>query len=199
MKRSIDMFLAATAICFSLPMFAVVFAILYFSSEGPVFYRHRRVGRNGREFYCLKFRTMVVDSDAALTAYLSANPSVRETWEQTRKLKDDPRVTAFGRVLRKSSVDELPQLLNILKGDMSFVGPRPIVGQEVPLYGSHIDDYYRVRPGLTGLWQVARSDAFSFSERVTMDTTYVRNQSLLFDLYIIARTIPVVFTARGCY
>jgi exopolysaccharide production protein ExoY len=169
------------------------------SSAAPSFYRHRRVGLNGTPFDCLKFRTMVVKSDEALRRHLAANSDAAREWETSQKLKRDPRVTPLGRTMRKASVDELPQLVNILKGEMSFVGPRPIVAAEVPKYGECIGHYLRARPGLTGPWQVSGRNDVDYSTRVTLDRHYVEQWSFRRDLTIIASTVRVVVTARGSY
>jgi exopolysaccharide production protein ExoY len=166
---------------------------------GPAFYRHRRIGLNGVPFECLKFRTMAVDADAVLQRHLAANGEAAREWEQSHKLKRDPRVTPLGSALRKTSLDELPQLLNILKGEMSFVGPRPIVDAEVPKYGAFITHYLAARPGLTGPWQISGRNDVAYATRVALDRHYVEQWSLWRDLAIIARTVRVVVTARGCY
>ena len=162
-------------------------------------FAHKRIGQHGKEFPCYKFRTMCVDADARLKEYLAANPEAREEWERDFKLKDDPRVTRVGRVLRRTSLDELPQLLNVLKGQMSLVGPRPIVKAEIPRYGSYIADFYMVRPGITGMWQVnGRSDT-TYDERVQMDSWYVRNWSVWLDLSLLWKTVSVVLNHKGAY
>ena len=161
--------------------------------------KHRRVGRGGVLFPCFKFRTMVVNAEDVLQEHLDADVDARQEWSATRKLKSDPRITPIGRMLRKSSVDELPQLLNVLRGEMSLVGPRPIVEPEVHHYGAVIHQYLKVRPGLTGSWQVSgRSDA-SYARRVQMDADYVRNWSFGRDLIILIKTVPAVLTSRGSY
>ncbi|GJE62694.1 UDP-glucose:undecaprenyl-phosphate glucose-1-phosphate transferase [Methylobacterium trifolii] len=172
-------------------------ACIKLSSRGPVLFRHSRIGLNGQRFDCLKFRTMHVDGHAVLEKHLAENVCARAEWERTQKLRDDPRVTALGKVLRKSSVDELPQLINILRGEMSVVGPRPIVQAEIVRYGTHIHDYCSVRPGLTGLWQVSGRSDVDYAQRVAFDCEYVLRRSFLLDLAIILRTLPVVFAARG--
>lgn len=150
-------------------------------------------------FPCLKFRTMVVDADDALRRHLSTNAAAREEWEATRKLKEDPRITGLGQVLRRSSVDELPQVINILRGEMSIVGPRPIVPDEAVHYGAQFDTYCSVRPGLTGLWQVEGRNDVSYQHRVQLDSRYAISWTFRSDLLIIARTVPAVVFARGVY
>ena len=160
---------------------------------------HQRIGRNGVGFGCLKFRSMVRDADEVLRGHLAGNAAARAEWAQTRKLKADPRVTPLGRILRQSSVDELPQLLNVLRGDMSLVGPRPIVEQEVQYYGAAINHYHRVRPGLTGHWQVSGRSDVSYPSRIQMDVDYVDRIRFGRDLLIMLKTVPVVVTWRGSY
>jgi lipopolysaccharide/colanic/teichoic acid biosynthesis glycosyltransferase len=170
-----------------------------FSSPGAIFFRQQRIGAGGRPFSCLKFRTMVVDSEQQLVTYLANNPVARQEWEDERKLKYDPRVTPFGALLRKTSLDELPQLLNIVRGEMSLVGPRPIVLAEVSKYGEYIQYYNAVSPGLTGLWQVSGRNDIGYRQRVMLDTFYVRNWSLWLDFMILMRTIPAVMKKDGAY
>ncbi|KAB1069576.1 sugar transferase [Methylobacterium planeticum] len=196
-KRAFDITVALIAV-FALSLVFVLVAIaIKLSSRGPVLFKHGRIGRNGERFDCLKFRTMHAAGDAILRDHLDAHPAARAEWQATQKLHHDPRITALGRVLRKSSVDELPQLINILRGDMSLVGPRPIVQSEVPRYGAHIRAYCSVRPGLTGLWQVSGRSDTSYDQRVAFDCEYVARRTFLYDLGIILRTLPAVFAARG--
>lgn len=169
------------------------------TSPGPIFFRQERIGAGGQPFYCLKFRTMVVDAERQLEAYLASNPVARQEWEAERKLKYDPRITSFGVFLRKTSFDELPQLLNIVRGEMSLVGPRPVVLEEIPKYGEYIQYYYAVSPGLTGLWQVSGRNDINYRQRVMLDTFYVRNWSLWLDFMILLRTIPAVLKKDGAY
>ncbi|CAD7038432.1 exopolysaccharide biosynthesis protein [Pseudorhizobium endolithicum] len=198
-KRGFDISAAALALIVFSPIFLMIMALVKFSDGGSVFYGHRRVGHNGRYFHCLKFRTMVVNGEEVLRKHLQANPQAAEEWRATRKLRSDPRVTAVGTVLRKLSLDELPQLINILRGDMSVVGPRPVVDEELGIYDSHAVYYLRTRPGLTGLWQISGRNDVSYETRIAFDTHYVQNWSLIQDLIIIAKTIPAVCLSRGSY
>lgn len=198
-KRSFDMASAALALLIFSPIFLLIAALVKFSDPGPIFYGHRRVGHNGRYFHCLKFRTMAMNGDEMLRQYLAANPEAAEEWRATRKLKNDPRVTAVGAVLRKLSLDELPQLLNIIRGEMSVVGPRPVVDEELSYYESDAAYYLSTRPGLTGLWQISGRNDVSYKTRVAFDTQYVQNWSMRQDVFIIVKTIPAVCLSRGSY
>lgn len=155
-------------------------------------FSHSRVGFGGKPFNCYKFRSMVANSEEVLKAYLEANPDLSMEWEETHKIRNDPRVTLLGWMLRKSSLDELPQLFNIIRGDMSCVGPRPIVKDELNRYGDHLGEYLRTRPGLTGLWQVSGRSSMDYASRVALDSQYVRNWSVWLDVVILFRTIFAV-------
>jgi exopolysaccharide production protein ExoY len=198
-KRLIDIMFAGFWLTFFLPLFGVIALLIKFSDGGPVFYRHWRVGHARRPFECLKFRTMVMDADEVLHLHLAQSTAAQSEWNASRKLKKDPRVTAVGWLLRKLSLDELPQLINILRGEMSIVGPRPIVSDEVQMYGQHAEFYFRARPGLTGLWQISGRNDRSYDERVALDCAYVTSWSLRTDFVIIARSVPVVLSSRGSY
>lgn len=198
-KRGFDIMAAVTAIVLLLPLVALIALAIKLWDRGPVFYRHRRIGLNGTAFDCLKFRSMVVNGDEVLARHLASNSEAAREWEETQKLKRDPRITPLGASMRKTSIDELPQLLNILKGEMSFVGPRPIVTAEVPKYGDCIAHYLRARPGLTGPWQVSGRNDVTYATRVALDRSYVDEWSFRRDLVIIAKTVRVVMSARGCY
>jgi exopolysaccharide production protein ExoY len=197
-KRAVDICIACTALILLAPIFLLVAFLVRGSDGGSAFYRHKRLGHNGQYFYCLKFRTMLPNADEVLARHLE-NRDAAEEWASTRKLKEDPRVTRLGEVLRKSSVDELPQLINVVKGEMSIVGPRPIVDAEVPKYGSAIQHYFRARPGVTGAWQVSGRNSLSYANRVKLDREYVTNWSNRRDFAIILRTVPVVLSARDSY
>ncbi len=183
----------------ALPLFMMMIVVLRCLQGRPIFIGHQRVGRDGKRFRCLKFRSMVADADSVLERHLVEDPAARAEWAATRKLRGDPRITPLGRILRKSSMDELPQLLNVLRGDMSLVGPRPIVETEMVHYGPHIGDYCRVRPGLTGQWQVSGRSDVSYRSRVDLDIDYIHRLSLGRDIYILLKTIPAVMTSRGSY
>jgi exopolysaccharide production protein ExoY len=198
-KRTLDVAGAVLGILFLSPLLLVVATLVKLTDGGSIFYGHKRVGRYGREFRCWKFRTMVQNGDEVLERHLADNPEARQEWLATRKLQDDPRVTRVGGVLRKLSLDELPQLLNIVTGEMSIVGPRPVVSDELRYYGSHAHCYLRARPGLTGLWQVSGRNDVSYDARVAFDRQYVENWTFVSDLSIIARTIPAVCLSRGSY
>ena len=157
-----------------------------------ILFSQPRVGLHGRPFDCLKFRTMIPGAEAALEAYLQSNPAARREWDASRKLQHDPRISSIGRFLRRSSLDELPQLLNVLRGDMSCVGPRPVVQAELPRYGVHMADYLSVRPGLTGLWQVSGRSHLSYDDRVALDADYIKHWTLMRDVVILFKTIPAV-------
>jgi exopolysaccharide production protein ExoY len=198
-KRVFDVSAAACGLVFISPIFLLIMLLVKLSDRGPAFYGHRRIGHNGQTFRCLKFRTMVVNGDAVLKEHFRNNPAAQEEWRLTRKLQNDPRVTAVGSVLRKLSLDELPQLINILRGDMSIVGPRPVVEEELELYEASAIYYLRARPGLTGLWQISGRNDVSYAQRVAFDTHYVKNWSMVRDISIIAKTIPAVCLSRGSY
>ena len=198
-KRPLDVFLVLCFALVFLPFLLLIALALLIAQGRPILVSHQRVGRNGIGLGCLKFRSMVRNSDEVLSAYLAGNAAARAEWAQSRKLKSDPRVTQLGRVLRRSSVDELPQLLNVLRGDMSLVGPRPIVEQEVQYYGTAITHYHRVRPGLTGHWQVSGRSDVSYPSRIQMDVDYVDRIRFGRDLLIMLKTLPVVVTWRGSY
>ena len=198
-KRALDLVLAMIALILFSPLILMVALAIWLTDPGPVFYGHRRVGLGGRAFRCLKFRSMASDGDRVLEAHLAAHPEARAEWQATRKLKDDPRVTRLGRVLREYSVDELPQLINVLRGEMSFVGPRPVVAEELARFGPQAALYLAARPGITGLWQVSGRSDTTYEERVALDSRYVTTWSILGDLWIVLRTVPAVLGARGSY
>jgi Undecaprenyl-phosphate galactose phosphotransferase WbaP len=177
----------------------LLLALLLRREGGPVLYRHTRIGRGGKAFACLKFRTMLPDAERVLSGILERDPALKAEWLRDHKLKEDPRVTAVGRLLRRTSLDELPQLWNVLKGDMSLVGPRPVVREELLRYGRAVDVYLAVRPGITGLWQVMGRNDTEYRRRVALDVWYVCHQSLLLDLSILARTAIVVLQRTGAY
>ncbi|WP_295357251.1 sugar transferase [uncultured Succiniclasticum sp.] len=185
-------------LCIS-PFLLLIGLWVYRDSPGPVIFKHRRVGKDGKEFYCYKFRSMCVDAEVKLKDLLEKDPEAKAEWEKDFKLKNDPRITKSGAFLRKTSLDELPQIFNVLKGEMSLVGPRPIIQEEVPRYGKYIEDYYMVRPGITGMWQTSGRSDIDYDERVQMDTWYVRNWSIWFDIVLLWRTFSVVLNKKGAY
>jgi Undecaprenyl-phosphate galactose phosphotransferase WbaP len=197
-KIAFDVTLALLLLIVMLPVFLVI-AVLVKRDGGPAFYAHRRVGANGRRFGCLKFRSMAVNADVLLERVLRESPERAAEWEATQKLRDDPRVTRIGAFLRKTSLDEIPQLINVLRLEMSLVGPRPIVESEMRHYGRDIAFYLQVRPGVTGLWQISGRSDTSYAERVMLDTSYVRSWSLVGDMVILAKTAPAVLARRGAH
>ncbi|CAN7142944.1 sugar transferase [Phenylobacterium sp. LjRoot225] len=184
---------------FLLPVMLMVALAIYLQDGGPILFAHRRIGWNGRPFYCLKFRSMAVDAEKRLADLLASDPTARAEWELDHKLRRDPRVTPLGAFLRKSSLDELPQLLNVLRGDMSLVGPRPIVEAEVAKYGRRFHHYCAVKPGITGLWQVSGRNDTSYRTRVALDSLYARRRHAGLDAYIIACTVQAVLAKKGSY
>jgi exopolysaccharide production protein ExoY len=191
-KRLVDIVIALVAMILASPVMLLVAILIRATGGAPAIFAQSRVGFNGKPFICYKFRTMVTNSEQALRDHLANNAQAAQEWKETRKLKHDPRITILGQMLRKSSLDELPQLINILRGDMSCVGPRPIMADELERYGLHANDYLRARPGLTGLWQVTGRNDTDYSQRVLLDSRYVRNWSLWGDLVILARTTVAV-------
>lgn len=197
-KRTLDILLVILSLPLWLPLLLGIAVLLKLTDTGPLLYGHRRIGFGGRAFRCWKFRTMVVDGDAVLETYLKANPDEQRIWQTQRKLMNDPRVTRIGAVLRKLSLDEFPQLLNVLRGEMSLVGPRPVVQAELDdHYGHAARAYLSARPGLTGLWQISGRSDTTYEQRIRLDCDYVRNWSLLRDLRIILLTIPAMALSRG--
>jgi exopolysaccharide production protein ExoY len=197
-KRLLDILGSIVLALVFAPLIAVIVVLLR-KGGGSVIYRHRRVGRDGRMFACLKFRTMVPDAEQVLRRLLENNPELQAEWVRDHKLRHDPRVTRLGRFLRRTSLDELPQLLNVLRGEMSLVGPRPVVREELLRYGKNVGTYLAARPGITGLWQVTGRNDTDYRRRVVLDTYYVRNQNLLLDLYILLKTTGVVLRGNGAY
>jgi exopolysaccharide production protein ExoY len=181
------------------PLFCMIAALIKAYDGGPILFSHARVGRDGRSFACMKFRTMVVDGEKVLERHLRDSPAAAREWAETRKLKSDPRVTTLGAILRKTSLDELPQLINVLRGEMSIVGPRPIVTEELGKYGTDAVFYFRARPGLTGPWQVGGRNDERYDVRVALDRAYVENWTFRRDLMLVLKTIPAVLSARGSY
>jgi Undecaprenyl-phosphate galactose phosphotransferase WbaP len=198
-KRALDIIGAGVGLVLLAPFFLIV-ALMVRADGGPAFFAHQRVGRGGKLFGCLKFRSMVIDSQARLEALLANDPAARAEWEATRKLKNDPRITPIGRFLRSTSLDELPQLFNVLRGEMSLVGPRPVQEAEIDrYYGASAAHYMAVRPGITGLWQVSGRSETSYESRVALDVSYVSRPSLLADISILLRTPVAVLSRRGAH
>jgi len=197
--RVLDIAISLTALIWLAPLLLMVALFVKMSDGGSIFFAQSRVGRGGRMFQCLKFRTMVVDAEARLGELLSTNIAARAEWSRDHKLRNDPRIIPFGTFLRKWSIDELPQFINVLRGDMSIVGPRPIVPGEVYRYGRYIHAYQQMRPGITGLWQISGRNDVSYRRRVACDVVYSRRRTIFQDVRIIAMTAVVVLTARGSY
>ena len=195
-KRALDISVATVALLLASPLMLMVIVLIKSADGGRVFYSHRRIGFKGRPFYCHKFRTMVENADELLANHLRENPSAQKEWDERRKLTNDPRVSLVGRLLRMSSMDELPQLLNVLRGEMSCVGPRPIVAEELDRYGEFAPDYLAAKPGLTGLWQISGRNQSTYAERVRLDSEYVRSCSLNCDLVILAKTAFAIMRFR---
>lgn len=197
--RALDVIVALVAIGFFLPLLVLVGALVFAFNPGPIFFAQRRIGKNGVHFRCFKFRSMAIDAEARLTHLLETDAAAREEWWRDHKLKRDPRIIGIGGFLRKSSIDELPQLFNVLKGEMSLVGPRPIVDAEVDRYGRYFAHYCQVKPGITGLWQISGRNNVSYRRRVAFDVAYSRSVSFRLNLKILAYTIPSVLLAKGSY
>jgi len=204
-KRTFDVVFSSVVLLFLAPLFLLIAIIIKMDSRGPVFYKHRRITSTGREFKCIKFRTMVKDADVLLEKLLSENNELKEEWEKNYKLRNDPRVTRIGRFLRRTSLDEFPQFINVLKGEMSVVGARPIVGKELKEYYRENGEesagrYCSMKPGITGPWQVMkRNDVENYKERIQLDDWYILNYSLWKDIKIIAKTINCMFSGKGAY
>lgn len=197
--RAIDITIAISAILLLLPLLVLIFVAMKLTSPGPVLFAHRRVGKGGHAFPCYKFRSMVVNSAEVLERHLAESSDARAEWQRDQKLRNDPRVTAIGRLLRRTSLDEVPQIFNVLRGEMSMVGPRPIVEGEMIRYRQYIVDYMSVKPGITGLWQISGRNNTTYRRRVALDTAYARSRTVALDLAILARTVPAVLTGSGCY
>ena len=197
--RVLDLSVALAALILRSPALLRISAVIAFERRGPVLFRHTRIGQNGLPFTVYKFRSMRVDGDRILAEHIRANPEAATEWARGHKLKHDPRVTALGSFLRRSSLDELPQLINVLRGNMSIVGPRPIVDAEIARYGRLFRCYCSVRPGITGIWQVSGRSNVSYRRRVAMDAVYSRKKSVLLDIKLMCATIPAVLTRTGSY
>jgi Undecaprenyl-phosphate galactose phosphotransferase WbaP len=199
LKRMVDLFFILLASPLVIPVVAIVSVIVKCTSPGPVFYGHVRVGKNGIPIKCWKFRSMVIDADRQLEKILAENPAMRAEWEKDRKFTNDPRVTPIGKFLRKTSIDEIPQLWNIVTGEMSLVGPRPVTTPELTKYGDKAAYILSVSPGLSGMWQISGRSDTGYEERITLDSYYIQNWSIWLDLWIIIKTVWVVFKGKGAY
>lgn len=196
-KRLFDIVFSLSVLILFFPLYLIVSLLIAISSDGPIFYVQERVGRNYRRFNCIKFRTMVSNADEVLVQMMASSPELRAEFESSFKLKKDPRITKIGHFLRITSLDEFPQFWNVLKGDMSVVGPRPLVAEELPKYEEHIDQVLTIRPGITGLWQVSGRNDIPYPRRVQIDLNYVKFRSFWLDLWIILKTIDVVIMPKN--
>jgi Undecaprenyl-phosphate galactose phosphotransferase WbaP len=198
-KRFMDLCVVLIGGIIILPFLLIIALLIKINSRGHVLYKQKRLGINGKHFYTYKFRTMAVDADQQLQKLLETDSALREEWETNHKLHKDPRITGIGRILRRTSIDEFPQLINILKGEMSLVGPRPIVDEEVEKYGEDYNRVFSVKPGLTGLWQVSGRSNANYLDRVAYDIYYLQSWSVWLDLWIIFKTFGVVLIGKGAY
>ncbi|MEN9503625.1 MAG: hypothetical protein RI964_2910 [Pseudomonadota bacterium] len=198
-KQITDFSIALSLTLIFSPFLFGLYIWVWLGTNGNPIFKQKRIGQNGQAFKIYKFRTMRLDAAQQLEKILRNNPEAREEWERDHKLKDDPRITAIGQFLRRTSLDELPQLINVLRGQMSLVGPRPIIEEEIPAYGEYLDYYEQVKPGITGLWQVSGRNELSYAERVQLDVWYVRNWSLELDLIILTKTLVAVLLRKGSY
>ena len=197
--RGLDLIVAVAMLIFLLPLLLLIAAATFVLSPGPIFFRQLRIGASGKRFHCYKFRTMVTDAEERLAELLRTSIEARREWERDHKLKNDPRINGIGRFMRKSSMDELPQLINVLRGEMSLVGPRPIVDAEIVRYGHYFSEYCKVKPGITGLWQISGRNNVSYRRRIALDVAYSRSRCFKLDFQILLFTIPSVLLARGSY
>lgn len=197
-KRCFDIVVAFLLLIILSPLIVSLFCLIRFDG-GRAIYGHQRIGLKGKKFNCYKFRSMINDAEKILQNLLATDQNAREEWARDFKLKNDPRITRIGHFIRKTSFDELPQLWNVLKGDMSLVGPRPIIESELPRYGAYAKYYLSVRPGMTGLWQISGRNDISYRERVRLDVRYVISWSLLNDIIILLKTTTVIFRRNGAY
>ncbi len=198
LKRAMDIIGSLILITLFSPVLIVI-AFLIHRDGGSSLYSQARVGYGGRSFKCYKFRSMIMDSQQFLEDFLASNPEAQAEWDKDFKLKDDPRVTRIGSFLRKTSLDELPQLFNVLKGDMSLVGPRPVVANELTRYGALTQKYMSARPGMTGLWQVSGRNDTTYRERISLDYYYIENWGIHTDMLLMFKTLAVIFQGRGAY
>ncbi|WP_421736143.1 sugar transferase [Caulobacter sp.] len=197
--RACDIAFSLVILVFCAPLMLITALVVWAQDGGSPLFGHLRIGRDGKTFRCLKFRSMVTDSAERLARLLESSPAARQEWERDHKLRNDPRITAYGAFIRKTSIDELPQLFNVLRGEMSLVGPRPIVASEVPRYGRYISSYYSVTPGITGLWQVSGRNNTTYRRRVVLDVTFARSRTFVLYMKILFATVPAVFLSRGAF
>ena len=193
-KRIFDFILSLIGIAIMSPLFLIISIMITCDTKGPVFFKQRRIGLNGKPLYIYKFRTMVTNAEELIASF---TPEQKKEWEESYKLKDDPRITRVGKILRKTSLDELPQLINIIKGEMSIIGPRPVVEEELSWYGNDVDLVLSVKPGLTGWWAVNGRSEVPYPKRCDLELYYVKNASLALDVRILLGTLKVVFSQRG--
>jgi exopolysaccharide production protein ExoY len=199
-KRTFDVLFSLGAMLFFVPLGLIIALLIKLTAPGPVFYSSKRVGKDGQPILCWKFRTMIQDADKKLLELLRENPKLKQEWDIYFKLKDDPRISGIGKILRKTSLDELPQFYNVLKGDLSVVGPRPVTEEEIRKYfGPKAPKILSVRPGLTGIWQTSGRSLLTFEERIQLEESYIDRQSLTLDLRIIFKTIPAMFFTKGAF
>lgn len=196
-KRAFDVVASLLIIIALSPLFLIVAVLIKLADPGPIIFCHTRIGYGGRRFHCFKFRSMVAGADDLLANVLKSDPEARLEWERTQKLAKDPRITPLGKFLRQSSLDELPQLINVMRGDMSLVGPRPVAPQETQRYGDKLSLYLKARPGLTGVWQVSGRSDCAYNRRIELDADYVSNWRFARDIDILLRTPGAVFARRG--
>jgi exopolysaccharide production protein ExoY len=200
LKRTFDIVFSLSVLVIGSPVFFFIGLLIALTSKGRIIYGHERIGRGGTRFLCYKFRTMYEDAGAKLQELILRDPRIKEEWESSYKLKNDPRITPLGKFLRKTSLDELPQFWNVLKGDLSVVGPRPVVLDELQRYfDKRAELILSIRPGLTGLWQVSGRSNVSYEERISLDEEYVKTQSFILDLKLIAKTLPAMLFSKGAY
>lgn len=196
-KRIFDIVFALLILTIFSPMYLILMVLVALNSQGPIFYVQKRIGRNHQPFNCIKFRTMVINADEVLATIMQDSDKVRQEFQESFKLKQDPRITKIGRFLRLTSLDELPQFWNVLKGEMSVVGPRPLVPEELPKYGRKINTVLQIKPGITGLWQVSGRNDIPYPKRVQIDVYYAKSHNWLLDLWIIYKTIGVILFPRN--
>ena len=201
LKKFFDLLFSLLFLIFSLPLFLIISLLIKLSSRGPIFFLQERIGKNNLPFKCIKFRTMYPEAKDIMENILMKDKNLKKEFEETHKLKNDPRITSIGKLLRKTSLDELPQFINVLKGEMSIVGPRPIVKDEKKKYGENLKKVLAIKPGITGLWQVSGRNNLTYKKRVMLDLNYVKNYNLLMDINILIRTFGVILFPldRGAY